>query len=135
MSGYKKRVWEESEIAQQVAEAAALVHTQLGPGLRESVYETALALELKARGFEVARQQAIAVEGDVFRVDEGFRADVVVEDKVLVELKSAEALPGVHHRQLRSDLRLAGKRIGVLIEIGRDSTPDNVRRVMDGPPD
>ena len=135
MSGHKKRVWEENEIAQEVAEAAARVHTHLSAGLRESAYEAALALELRSRGFQVARQHAIAVEGDVFRVDEGFRADLIVEDKVLVELTSQQTLPGIHHRQLRNDLRLAGKRLGVLIDFGRESMQDNIRPIPDGPPE
>jgi len=81
----------ENEIATQIVDAACRVHTTLGPGLFESVYETVMAHELTRRGFQVARQQPIAVVWENVHMEAGFRADLIVEDKVIVEIKSIEA--------------------------------------------
>src|SRR5713101_3305420 len=105
----------ENAIAKEIVDAAYRIHTTLGPGLLESVYDTVLAYELNRRGLRTARQQAIPVVYENVRIDAGFRADMIVEDKVIVEVKSVELLAPVHKKQLLTYLRLADKRLGLLI--------------------
>lgn len=125
----------ENEIAKEVADAAYRVHTKLGPGLFESVYEVTLAHELRKRGLQVVRQQPIAVEYDSIRFDEGFRADVIVEDKVILELKSVENVSRSHKKQLLTYLRLADKRLGLLIDFGGELIKDGITRIVKGLPE
>jgi len=124
------RTWTENEIATQVVDAAYRVHTGLGPGLLETVYEVVLAHELKKRGLRLVRQQPIPIEYDGIKFDEGFRADVIVEDKVILELKSVEQLARVHHKQLLTYLRLADKRLGLLINFGDEYIKDGIKRIV-----
>jgi len=125
----------ENEIAKEVVDAAYRVHTKLGPGLFESVYEVTLAHELRKRGLQVARQQPIAVEYDSIRFDEGFRADVIVEDKVILELKSVENVSRSHKKQLLTYLRLADKRLGLLINFGGELIKDGITQIVNGLPE
>ena len=111
----------ENEIAQHVVDAAYHVHKRLGPGLLESVYEVVLAYELKKRGLKPVRQLAIPIAYDSLTFDEGFRADIMVDGKVVLELKSLESVAKVHKKQLLTYLRLADKRLGLLINFGRNS--------------
>jgi GxxExxY protein len=120
----------ENEIAQQVVDAAYKIHTSLGPGLLESVYETLLAHELLKRGLRVTRQQGIPVDYEGVQMDIGFRADLVVEDKVIVEIKSVEAIAPVHKKQLLTYLRLADKRLGLLINFDTEVIKDGIARVV-----
>jgi GxxExxY protein len=90
----------ENAIAKEIVDAAFRIHTTLGPGLLESVYDTVLAYELGRRGLRTVRQQPIPVVYENVRIDTGFRADLVVEDKVIVEIKSVESLAPVHKKQL-----------------------------------
>jgi GxxExxY protein len=90
----------ENAIAKEIVDAAFRIHTTLGPGLLESVYQTVLAYELGRRGLRAVSQQAIPVVYEGIRIDTGFRADLVVEDKVIVEIKSVEVLAPVHRKQL-----------------------------------
>jgi GxxExxY protein len=106
----------ENAIAKEIVDAAFRIHTTLGPGLLESVYQTVLAYELGRRGLRAVSQQAIPVVYEGIRIDTGFRADLVVEDKVIVEIKSVEVLHPVHRKQLLTYLRLADKRLGLLIK-------------------
>ena len=110
--------------------AAYRVHTTLGPGLFESVYETVMAHELTRRGFQVARQQPIAVVWENVHMEAGFRADLIVEDKVIVEIKSIEAIAPVHRKQLLTYLRLAGKKLGLLINFDTELIKDGISRVV-----
>src|SRR5215472_2137571 len=103
----------ENAIAKEVVDAAFRIHTTLGPGLLESVYDTVLAYELGRRGLRTVRQQPIPVVYEGVRIDTGFRADLIVEDKVIVEVKSVEILAPVHKKQLLTYLRLADKRLGL----------------------
>jgi GxxExxY protein len=128
----KEKKMTENEIAREVVDAAYQVHVTLGPGLLESVYEVVLAHELKKRGLNVARQQAIPIEYDSITFDEGFRADIVVEDKVILELKSIESVLRVHKKQLLTYLRLADKRLGLLINFGEELIRDGISRVVNG---
>ena len=98
----------ENEISKQIVDAAYKVHTTLGPGLFESVYETVMAQELTIRGLKVVRQQAIPVVWENVHSVAGFRADLIVEDKVIIEIKSVGSLAPVHRKQLLTYLRLTG---------------------------
>jgi len=105
----------ENEIAKQIVDAAFKIHTTLGPGLFESVYEAVMAEELSRRSLQVIRQQAIPVVYENVHLEAGFRADLIVEGKVIVEIKSVEAIAPVHKKQLLTYLRLADKHLGLLI--------------------
>jgi GxxExxY protein len=122
----------ENEISKQAVDAAFRIHTQLGPGLLESVYEAVLAYELRKRGLRVERQRAIPVVYEEVRLDEGFRADLVVEDKVIIELKSVEAVARVHKKQVLTYLRLSGLKLGLLINFGEELIKDGISRVVNG---
>ena len=125
----------ENEIARIIVDAAYHVHASLGPGLLESVYEVVLARELEKRGLRVARQVPVRVVYDNMVFDEGFRADPVVEDSVIVELKSVVAVAPVHKKQLLTYLRLTGKRLGLLINFGAMLIKDGVTRVVNRLPE
>ena len=119
----------ENEIARLIVHAAYQVHTVLGPGLLESVYETVLAFELQKQGLSVARQMPIPVIYENISFDEGFRADLLVQNKVIVELKSVEKVAPVHKKQLLTYLRLADKRLGLLINFGEVLIKDGITRI------
>ncbi len=120
----------ENEIAKQVVDAAYKIHTTLGPGLFETVYEVILAYELKKRGLMVVQQQAIPIVYEEVRFEEGYRADLIVEDKIIVELKSIEAVSKIHKKQLLTYLKLADKRLGLLINFGALLIKDGISRVV-----
>ncbi len=120
----------ENEIATQIVDAAYRVHTTLGPGLFESVYETVMAHELTRRGLQVVRQQAIPVVWEDVHMEVGFRADLIVEGKVIVEIKSIEAIAPVHRKQLLTYLRLTGKKLGLLINFDTELIKDGISRVV-----
>jgi len=122
----------ENEVARLVVDAAYRVHTRLGPGLLESVYEVALVHELKNRGLHAVRQVVVPVEYDGIRFDEGFRADVIVENKVILELKSVESVHPVHKKQLLTYLRLTDMHLGLLINFGAELIKDGISRVVNG---
>jgi GxxExxY protein len=125
----------EDEIARIVLDSAFAVHSALGPGLLESVYEAILAYELNARGLAVRRQVSIPIAYRKLRFDEGFRADLVVGDRVLAELKSVEALAPVHAKQVLTQLRLSGYRLGLLINFGEVHLKNGIRRLVNGLPE
>jgi GxxExxY protein len=122
----------ENAIAKEIVDAAYRIHTTLGPGLLASVYDTVLAYELGHRGLRTARQQAIAVVYENVRIDAGFRADMIVEDKVIVEVKSVELLAPVHKKQLLTYLRLADKRLGLLINFQVALIKNGITRIVNG---
>lgn len=122
----------ENQIAKEVVDVAVKVHTKLGPGLLESVYEAVIARELERRGLGVERQVPIAIEYEGLRFDEGFRADIIVEGKVILELKSVEQLAKVHHKQLFTYLKLADKRLGLLLDFGADLMKEGIKRIANG---
>jgi len=125
----------ENEIAREVVDAAFQIHTKLGPGLLESVYEIVLEHELKKRGLAVMRQVPVPIEYGSIRFEEGFRADVIVEDKVILELKSVESLVPVHKKQLLTYLRLTGKRLGLVINFGEALIKNGIVRLVNGLPE
>ncbi|HEX9919461.1 MAG TPA: GxxExxY protein [Pyrinomonadaceae bacterium] len=120
----------ENEIAREIVNAAYKIHTTLGPGLLESVYEATLAYELCQRRFDVVRQQPIPVVYESVHMDMGFRADLIVGGLVIVELKSVEMVAPVHRKQLLTYLRLADKRLGLLINFGTELIKDGITRVV-----
>jgi GxxExxY protein len=122
----------ENELSKQIVNAAYRIHTTLGPGLLESVYETTLTHELEKQGIKVVRQQALPVIYETIRMDIGFRADLIVGDKVIVEIKSIEAISPVHRKQLLTYLRLTNKRLGLLINFNVELIKDGITRVVNG---
>ena len=120
----------ENEIAKMIVNAAYKIHTTLGPGLLESVYEVVLAHELKKLGLNVSRQQSIPITYEDLKFEEGFRADIIVEDKVIIELKSVEEVAKVYKKQLLTYLRLADKRLGLLINFGAALIKDGLFRIV-----
>ncbi|MHC4458276.1 MAG: GxxExxY protein [Planctomycetota bacterium] len=122
----------ENSIAKQIVDAAFQVHQKLGPGLVESVYETVLGYELEKRGFSIQRQKSIPITYDKLVFEEGFRADIMVEDTVIVELKSVESIKPVHKKQLLTYLRLTDKKLGLLINFGSALIKDGIFRIVNG---
>ncbi|MBW8864074.1 MAG: GxxExxY protein [Verrucomicrobia bacterium] len=121
-----------NEITQTILDISFQIHTKLGPGLLESVYEVVLAHELKKRGLQVERQKTIPIRYEELMFEEGFRADLLVENKVIVELKSVEALAPVHSKQLLTHLRLGGKHVGLLMNFGAARLKDGIERIING---
>src|ERR1700690_2134384 len=105
----------ENSVAREIVDAAYRVHTTLGPGLLESVYEPALAYELGKRGLRVTRQQPVPALYEKIEIHTAFYADLMVEDRVIVEIKAVETIAPVHKRQLLTYLKLSDKRLGLLI--------------------
>lgn len=120
----------ENELSRIIVDAAFKIHTTLGPGLLESVYETILAHELQNRGCSVVTQQAIPVVYEEVKLDLGFRADLIVNRKVVVEVKSVEAVAPVHAKQLRTYLRLMDMRLGIMINFNVNLIKDGITRVV-----
>ena len=112
----------ENEIGKLVVDSAVTVHRELGPGLLETVYEVILAHELRQRGLRVERQVPISIESRGIKIDEAFRADIVVEGKVILELKSVEQVTRVHQKQLLTYLRLTGYKLGFMLNFGEQRT-------------
>ena len=122
----------ENEIAKHIVDAAFKIHTTLGPGLLESVYEAVMEQELTRRGLHTERQQALPVVRENIHLEAGFRVDLIVESKVIVEIKSVEAIAPVHRKQLLTYLRLANKRLRILINFDVDLIKDGIARVVNG---
>jgi GxxExxY protein len=122
----------ENEIAHEIVDAAFHIHKTLGPGLLETVYEVVPARELEKRGLTVIRQKPVPIVFGDLKFDEAFRADLIVEDEVIVELKSVEQITPVHKKQLLTYLRLADKRLGLLINFGTAVIKDGISRIVNG---
>ncbi len=125
----------ENEIGTLVVDVAVNVHKGLGPGLLESVYEAVLAKQLVKRGLNVCRQVPIPIVFDGDRFDEGFRADIIVNQSVILELKSIEQLHPVHLKQLQTYLKLTGCRLGFLLNFGESLMKNGIHRCVNGLPD
>jgi GxxExxY protein len=123
-----------NEITGQIVDAAYRVHTVLGPGLLESVYEEVLAHELRKRGLTAVQQQSIPVVYEETRLETGFRADLIIEDRVIVEVKSITEIAPIHKKQLLTYLRLADKRVGLLINFNVFLIRDGITRIVNGKP-
>jgi|SRR5215469_4357555 len=122
----------ENEVAKQIVDAAYQIHTSLGPGLLESAYEAVLGYELEKRGLHIIRQQAIPIIYQGVRIETGFRADLVVEEKVIVEIKTVETILPIHKKQLLTHLRLAEKHLGLLINFNVMLIKDGITRIANG---
>jgi GxxExxY protein len=122
----------ENEIGTVVVDAAVALHRELGPGLLESVYEIVLAQELRQRGLQVERQVAIPIQYKGISFEEGSRADLVVEGKDIVEMKTVEQVTNAHKKQLHTYLRLKGCKLGYLLNFGAALMKNGIFRIVNG---
>ncbi len=122
----------ENEIAKLILDASFKIHRQLGPGLFESVYEYILEYELEKMGLVVKTQVPIPVIWEDIKMNKGFRADLVVGTKVIVEIKSVEAINPVHQKQLLTYLRLTNKKLGLLLNFNQALLKDGIQRIVNG---
>ena len=122
----------ENEIGTVVVDRAVQLHMELGPGLLESVYEVTLAYELSEAGLEVKRQVPVPITYRGIQFDEGFVADIIVENKVILELKSVEKIAKVHKKQLLTYLRLTGMKLGYLLNFGEAVMKTGISRIING---
>ena len=121
-----------NEISAIVVDVALDIHRRLGPGLLESVYQLVLGHELEKRGLHVLKEVAVPVEWDNVRIETGFRADLIVEGLVLVELKSVESIAPVHKKQLLTYLKLTRIQLGLLLNFGAALMKDGIHRIVNG---
>ncbi|MFN5849528.1 MAG: GxxExxY protein [Chitinophagales bacterium] len=122
----------ENEISSKIIGAAIEVHKQLGPGLLESTYETCLAYELKQMGLDVKQQQALPVVYKEVKLDAGYRIDLLIENKVILEIKSVDALADIHTAQLLTYLKLKDLKLGLLINFNTVKVVDGLKRILNG---
>ena len=122
----------ENEIGTAVIEAAIAVHRELGPGLLETVYEVVLSRELQDRGLQVKREVPVAIRTRELLFDEGFRADLIVEGRGNLELKSAERVTAAHKKQVQTYLRVTGCKLGYLLNFGEALMKDGITRCVNG---
>ena len=120
----------ENEIGKIVIDASIKVHRELGPGLLELVYEVALSHELTSRGLKIKRQVPISIEYCGIKFDEGFKADVIIEEKVILELKAVENVLPVHKKQLQTYLRLTGYKLGYLLNFNEELMKHGITRCV-----
>ena len=122
----------ENEIGTIIIDCAIHLHQDLGPGLLETVYEVTLAAKLRKRGLSVERQVPISIEYEGQKFDEGFRADLIVAGKVIVELKSIEKLHPAHKKQVLTYLRLTSMKLGYVLNFGEALMKDGITRIVHG---
>lgn len=120
----------ENEISKIIVDCCFRVHTELGPGLLESVYEEVLSYEIIKRGLNLERQKGIPVVKDQIKMELGFRADLMVENKVIIELKSIEAVAPVHSKQLLTYLKLTGLKLGLLVNFNEALIKNGIKRIV-----
>jgi GxxExxY protein len=129
MTGFQKAL---DDITGEIVDAAYKLHTGLGPGLLESVYEVVLARDLMRRGLRVERQKPVSFDYDGLHFEAGLRIDLLIESSVVVEIKSVEALLPVHTKQVLTYLRLLKLSVGLLINFGAPTLKEGVHRVVNG---
>lgn len=122
----------ENDIGKELVDAAIIVHRELGPGLLETVYEVVLLDELRKRGLRAEHQVPVAIECRGIRFNEGFRADIVVEEKVIIELNSVGRVTNAHKKQLLTYLKLTGMRLGYLLNFDEAMTKQGITRTVNG---
>lgn len=122
----------ENELSKIIVDVSYKIHTRLGPGLLESVYEAILFHELTKKGLKVERQKPIPVIWDGINLDIGFRSDLIVEDKVIIEIKSVEQISNVHLKQLLTYIRITDLRLGLLINFNEALIKNGIKRVANG---
>ncbi|MCB0515042.1 MAG: GxxExxY protein [Chitinophagales bacterium] len=120
----------ENEIAKIIVNSCYKIHTTLGPGLLESVYEETLNYELAKESLLVERQKGIPVFYDNLKMDLGFRADLIVEKKVIVEIKSIETVAPVHQKQLLTYLKITGLKLGILVNFNEVLIKNGIQRIV-----
>lgn len=120
----------ENDISYDIRGAAFKVHTELGPGLLESVYETAISYELRQKGYDIKNQVGVPMVYADIKMDVGFRLDILVNNLVIVEIKSVETLSDIHHKQLLTYLKLSNKKLGLLINFNSSSLRDSIVRIV-----
>ena len=120
----------ESELTYMIIGCCYSVYNTLGPGLLESVYEQALIYELNKKGLDVKSQSEVPIAYDGVSLKAPMRLDLLVNDKVIVELKSVEGLKGLHHKQLQTYLRLSGKKVGLLVNFNTENLKDDIHRIV-----
>ena len=120
----------ENEISKIIVNTSYNIHVKLGPGLLESVYEEILYFELIKQGINVQRQKAIPVIWENIKMEIGFRADLIVENKVIIELKSVEAISPVYPKQLLTYLKITGLKLGLLINFNEKLIKDGITRIV-----
>ncbi len=120
----------ENEISKILVDCCFKVHTELGPGLLESVYEEVLSYEIIKRGLLLEGQKGIPVIYDEIKMELGFRADIILENKVIIELKSIEAIAPVHTKQLLTYLKLTGLKLGLLVNFNEALIKDGIKRIV-----
>ena len=125
----------ENEIGTIIIDTSIKIHKDLGPGLLESVYEVILAYELEKKGLIVQRQVPINIIYEGIQFDEAFRADLLVNDMVLVELKSIELINNAHRKQLQTYLKLSGKKLGYLLNFGAPLMKEGIVRAVNDLPE
>jgi len=134
-SGASERPLELNQLSSKIIKAAISVHRELGPGLLESVYQASMVIELSGMGVNVKPEVSVPILYKKQRVhEEGFRIDLLVEDTVVVELKSVEKVQDVHKKQLLTYLRLANKPLGLLINFNEAVLKDGITRIINTPP-
>ncbi len=121
---------DENEISKIIVDSCYKVHKKLGPGLLESVYEEVLAYELRKNEIKYERQVCIPVRYNNIRMEIGFRADLIIEEKVIIEIKSIETVMPVHKKQLLTYLKLSGKKLGLLINFNEELIKDGITRIV-----
>lgn len=119
----------ENKISYDIRGAIFKVYNELGPGLLESVYESALIYELKKNGYDL-NQVALPFYYDDIKFDHGFRLDILVNDSVIVEIKSVEAIADVHYKQLLTYLKLSKKKLGLLVNFNTESISNSIKRIV-----
>lgn len=122
----------ENEIGKIVVDSAINIHKKLGPGLLETVYEIILANRLKEKGLSVERQVPIPIEYEGIKFNEGFKADIVIDNKVILELKSVESVTKVHKKQILTYLKLTSCRLGFLLNLGEALMKNGISRIING---
>jgi GxxExxY protein len=122
----------ENEVATIIIDKSMEIHKQLGPGLFESAYEIILFFELKKHGLRAQRQEPVPIAWKGLIIDDAYRADLIVEDKVIVEIKSVEKLSKIHEKQLLTYLKLSGKNLGLLLNFGQPLLKDGIERIING---
>ena len=121
------------DLARRVIDCGFHIHKRLGPGLLESVYETVLAASLTRDGMSVERQKPIPIEFEGLSISDGFRADLVIEKSLIVEVKSVERTAPIHAKQLLTYLRLTEQPLGLLMNFGCETFREGLKRVVNGP--
>ncbi len=125
----------ENELAKIVVDASYRIHTKLGPGLLESAYQAILAYELEKQGLQIKTEVILPITYDAIIIDTGYRADIIVENLIIVELKSVEKIQDVHLKQVLTYLKVSGLHLGLLINFGAPLIRDGIKRIVNKLPE